>query len=390
MKILHLTTSLGGGAGIAARRIHEAELDSGIDSEILTLADRKKSNSYYEGALLTGNRASAYISSALTILQRSIVQNSLNLVTPYSLNIAGNLINAIKKFDVIHIHATYNLVNYATIKKLLDSNINIVVTMHDMRFFTGACHQSGSCAGFQKSCENCPQVRAPFRNSVSRNFERNIFLFTKYQNLKIVSPSEWLAGLAQTSSLLERQNIYVVRNPIPSEYNLRNRSRLPGPLRIGFIATNFQNPNKGFGDLTNALNLLAKTAFDFELILIGQGDVTDLDPKIARKIRITRTDSEMSMELNGMDWLMVPSRQDNCPNVIGEALMTGTKVLGSLAGGVPEISTQTVDVTNPEKFADRIRNLDKNHDRQSVAKFASKNFSFKPIAQQYIKVYQSY
>jgi hypothetical protein len=38
-----------------------------------------------------------------------------------------------------------------------------------------------------------------------------------------------------------------------------------------------------------------------------------------------------------LDILVVPSQQDNSPNVIVEALATGTRIIGTNSGGIPEL-----------------------------------------------------
>jgi glycosyltransferase involved in cell wall biosynthesis len=94
-----------------------------------------------------------------------------------------------------------------------------------------------------------------------------------------------------------------------------------------------------------------------------------------------------------MDLLVVPSRQDNSPNVIGEALMSGVRVLGSNVGGIPELMMEngcsTVDATSPRNFANQIlREMENTYSRLELATKASEKFSYKKIGTEVKKLYE--
>ena len=88
-----------------------------------------------------------------------------------------------------------------------------------------------------------------------------------------------------------------------------------------------------------------------------------------------------------MDILVVPSRQDNSPNVIGEALMNGVPVIGSNVGGIPELlhpfEMETLDTTDPQLLASSILNASgKQFDRNRIREQAKSIFGVEAVGNQ--------
>lgn len=109
-------------------------------------------------------------------------------------------------------------------------------------------------------------------------------------------------------------------------------------FRICFIGE-FDNPRKGQDlFLATAMELLSKRN-DLEFILVGGG--TRLDEYKCRfnheSIFFTGRLSSSLYVLQSSDLLVVPSWADSCPNTVLEALYNRIPVIGSRAGGIPEI-----------------------------------------------------
>ena len=102
----------------------------------------------------------------------------------------------------------------------------------------------------------------------------------------------------------------------------------------------------GFSDLRKGQDLFLKAAReltkkyeDIEFVLVGGGkSLQNYQVEYeSEKIQFRgRMDNPMSV-LKSADLLVVPSRADSCPNTVMEALFTGIPVIGSRAGGIPEI-----------------------------------------------------
>ena len=133
LRIVHLVTSLVGGAANAALRLNSALVQSGHESTVITVERRVKRAEINEvQAQMIGRRAQIF-SSVVTFLQRSLIQKSSDQVSPVNIDLLNWEDSRIQASDVIHLHALYNL---APIKNFLslDPNKVKVVTVHDERF----------------------------------------------------------------------------------------------------------------------------------------------------------------------------------------------------------------------------------------------------------------
>ena len=214
MKIIHLATSLNGGAGSAALRMNNALNILGEESMIIS-----------RNTVLAANNSSKIVSSVhplkklessgVTFLQSRILQRNNDLVTPGSIS-TYNIVNNIEleKADIIHIHAYYNLLSSSSLRRILMLGRPTFFTLHDQRLFTGGCHYSRDCTNFQVDCSECPQVRKPFTRLVKKSFSIQKEVFGFSENVELVSPSpmtlgelSWLLGTITRSIVLNNEAI---------------------------------------------------------------------------------------------------------------------------------------------------------------------------------------
>ena len=345
MRIAQVTTTLQGGAGIAAIRLSEALNRIGVDSSVVSQQ--------------MAGRGTSIRSKATSLAQRRLIQKGSDLIT--SISIDALRATETEEFDLLHFHSIYNLTSTQKLLKLAERK-HLVFTLHDQRLFTGGCHYSGSCVEYAKLCTSCPQVRFPFRGLVIRQKEL-IDKLTKNSNVHFISPSAWLAGLAEKA--ISKSNLHIIRNPIP-EYPKNNSLKAKEEIGIdsskyviGFVSVNLLNPLKGLKDLLAALEYIPYSSKKkLHLLLVGKNG----EHIVCREVESTLLDvGTLAGGLNpysAMDLLVVPSRQDNSPNVIGEAIMNGVPVLGSQIGGVPEILRElglpVVNMRDPKKLAEVI------------------------------------
>lgn len=381
MRVAQITTSLQGGAGIAAVRLSQALVHVGVDSEIVS--QRK-----------TGRRTSLS-SKATTVLQRSLVQSSSNLVTTFSHTALTNRV--LENFDLLHFHSTYNLVKIGEILRYAGER-PVFITLHDQRSITGGCHYSGECVQFSNDCSHCPQVKKPFWSQVVRE-KKLVNDLLQSPQVHIVSPSTWLAEM--TSQMIpSAKPVHIVRNPIPAttiaeEINLVKELRLEEKkFVIGFVSANLSNPLKGLEDLFNALDKLPLAIQKkIHLLLVGKSSVNFRNENISKSSFVMNNDISIENPYAFMNLLLVPSRQDNSPNVIGEAFMSGTRVIGSTVGGIPELLKEfecaAVDTTNPNLFASAILGeMSHRYSRTELSNKAQKIFGYSKIGNQVRSLYQ--
>ena len=387
MKVLHLTTSLVGGAGIASVRVNKALNLIGVESTILSR------NSFIQSSKLSS--ILTLFSSANTFVQSKVVQKSHDLVTPLSVNVLNINSKILNLADIIHIHSYYNLLNSSLLKALVAMHKPIFFTLHDQRLFTGGCHYSRECNNYFKNCSHCPQVKTPFQFLVKNSFLNQESIFANANNIELISPSIWLKDLAKGSKVLGGTPINVLRNPIPrifSEYPI-NHNRKQDELRIAFIAAQIDNPYKGLNVFIQAVNKIAKmNKAKITVVLIGKGREVIFDPLVKIQRNTAASDVDMAKILSKVDLLVVPSNQDNSPSVIGEALSMGVTVLGSRTGGITEILDEfrmpTFVVGDYGQLASKILDITEFKRKEEIRQQSKEYFSEEAIARKLLDFYK--
>ena len=389
MKILHLATSLSGGAGIAARRICEAQRSQGMDSRII---GGQTASAYslkpYE-KVHEGNLKDNLESSITTVMQRYALQNSSKLITSFSTN-KFKIKNTINDYELVHIHANYNFLNLSRILEL-SKRTATVVTLHDQRYFTGGCHYSFECNGYTGACENCPQVRSIFKFVPKMTLKKSIEAFGEMKNLEAIAPSEWIADLASKSRVLGNTKIWTVANPVPEVFKpLDNKNDESGFFKVGFVSQNLNNPYKGLDVLLQAISKI-ENKIQIELRLFGRGIIPIEHLKSRVVFAQFEGEEEASKAYNSCDLIIVPSSQDNFPSVVTEALSCGVPVIGSDIGGISEVlntfGLPTFQSGDAASLATLILNFNKFENHGDYAKQAEAQFSFKESARKHELIY---
>lgn len=335
-----LATSSRGGAGIAALRSFKALEKAGIDVEFFSLD--KQINFSGDAKSVAISIFTTLTRKFLTFTQRIFIQKSQNLVTPVSLdsfsqfskNLSGN-------YDIIHVHAFYNLLSIKGFSSLNTIGKKVVFTLHDERLFTGGCHYSGACNQFEASCSSCPLVPSYLQAVPRKAQELASEYFLANNEIAIIAPSDWIAYKGMKSKSFQNKQIHVLRNPIPDlffEVSPIKIENVDTKLRIGFSSFSLSNPLKGFKLLLEALSSINnEQKRQLKVILATQNSNMDLPEDIEFLIMSPSNELELKEFYGEIDVLVVPSLEDNSPSVIGEALAMGVPVIGSNIGGIPEI-----------------------------------------------------
>ena len=364
LRILQLATSTGGGAGIAARRTHEALIENNSDSTLITLTDYAKARKVFE---VKRSRIDKLKSSALTAFQSYFLQSSDQLLTAVSRNTFKKQDIDISSYQVIHIHAYYNLLSTHQIIDLCQKypEKRFFVTLHDERFLTGGCHYSQGCSNVLSGCKRCPQATPLGELYVRHDYRIKLKGLNGMGNLQLISPSAWLQELARVNPATKDLVSHVVRNPVPKIFfETKPTLRAASPLRIAFVSAHLGTRMKGLTTLVEALNLIAEKGFSdsFELVLVGHGQVPDfLDERIKFENFLSESDEQTAQILSTCHILALPSIQDNLPSTMTEALCAGLSVVGTKTGGIDEILTSynqlTVEPQRPHEFAEALLSL---------------------------------
>lgn len=141
----------------------------------------------------------------------------------YSYVSTKRLINYIEEFkpDLIHIHELHAY--FVNIRQLLDyikeKNIPVVWTFHCEYMYTGKCGHAYKCNNFIDGCGNCPSIK-DYPKSIWFDKTREMLKEKKEAmdglNVRIVTPSKWLANRVKQSFLKDRE-ISVIHNGIDTD-----------------------------------------------------------------------------------------------------------------------------------------------------------------------------
>ncbi len=216
MNILLINNSdLSGGASRAAYRLHKGLQGIGAISQMLV----QEKYSDDKTVLAPELRISQGIArSKLTfdaLLLKFYRQRSQ---TTFSLQwLPDKVIPKVTEIDpdIINLHWINGaFMQIETIAKLKRP---VVWTIHDMWAFTGGCHYSGECDRYIANCGACPQLGSDHRWDLSHWIWQRKTKAWKDLNLTIVSPSNWLAKCARSSSLLKDLRIEVIPNGLDTQ-----------------------------------------------------------------------------------------------------------------------------------------------------------------------------
>lgn len=223
----------------------------------------------------------------------------------------------------------------------------VVWTLHDEWTFTGGCHyRPHGCRGFRERCGRCPELNSRREHDLSRwNWKRKKGLWEK-ANFMVVTPSRWLAEIAQSASLLAGRRIEVIPNAVDTSlFHPMGRAmsrallglRPEVPLFLFGAHGALTDWRKGMDLWRRVLPVVAERFPGAEAMLAGTpvGTLGEA-PLPVHELGIL-TAERMALAMATADAVVVPSRMENLPNMVAESLACGTPVAAFAVGGIPEM-----------------------------------------------------
>lgn len=308
--------------------------------------------------------------------------------------------------DIVHLHELHGY--YINIKKIVSHlkchKIPTLWTFHCEFMYTGKCGHTNDCERWKTGCGQCPQLSTYpasfFLDQTQSMLRQKQEMFANFDNLKIITPSEWLANRVK-QSFLQGKAIDVIYNGIDTEIfqprtenNLRKELGIKTKHIILSIAPDLMSEHKG----GQAILDLAKrmTMHDITFIMIGvkrPDKITNSNiiaiPKISDKILL-------SQYYSLADFFLLTSKKETFSLVCAESLACGTPIIGYDAGATAEVAPpgyglfvkngDTDSLYNVAIHA--INNINQFNPPESCVKYARNNFSKNAMISNYLNAYK--
>jgi len=344
-----------GGSPRAAYRLHRSLLEVGCESAVLAVdkktADRRVFSATRHASL---NRWRVKLDRSFMLLGRAGWHKPREAFSfqYFGIRLAG-LINRWEA-DVLNIHWAPN--GFLRIEDLALVTKPIVWTLHNMHPFTGGCHYSGDCRGYESDCRGCPilGLHLPFLDAawVLRRKHR---WYPK--GTAVISPSRWMNECAQASSVFRGSSFYTIPNSVDTDL-FRPGSKAQARRALGirpdarfvilFGASNaVEDRRKGYQLVRAALDHLRRrsAADGIELLVFGNSrsgpEATAGVPTVF--LGHIREDSALATAYQAADLFLLPSLEDNLPNTMLEAMACALPCAGNCVGGMPDLIADGVN-----------------------------------------------
>ena len=414
MRILIVNTSeRAGGAAVAANRLMEALNNHGAKAKMLV---RDKQS----GALTVVSLPPSWKQHWNFLWERCCIWFHLRFRRQHLFDIdianAGTDITSLREFqeaDIIHLHwVNQGMLSLKDIRKILQSGKKVVWTMHDIWPATSICHLTLDCRNFETHCQQCRLLPGGgSTNDLAAKIWRQKQRMLEGQHLTFVACSQWLAGEARKSALLQGQTITSIPNPIDThlyrpldQQEARQALGLPHDQRlILFVSQRATNPYKGMQYLTEACERLVNQYPEMKentavVVLGGHAEeVTAPLPFKSYALGYVNDEQRIVKVYNAADVFVLPSLSENLPNTIMESMACGVPCVGFRIGGIPEEIDHQENgyVAAYRDAADLARGIrwvldeaPREEVRSACLRKVAHNYSQQRVAQRYIEIYE--
>ena len=338
-----------GGAAIATRRLIQG-LKERYDIEYLYIVDVSKTTSYALPKNMQYARDSMFKKAIENVINTySSRLGYLYTFLPFSKKNIEKIVHDFKP-DIIVLNNIHGGYFQTSLIETLSKKTPLVWILHDMWAITGKCEYSYDCDRWMDGCGECPYLDEYPR--VHKDKTKQLWEWKKqiYQNsnLAIVTPSRWLYESVGKSPLLSQKKRYNIPCVIdldifkPKEKAAAKKvlGIAKGSITLMFAPYDVNIKRKGFDLLLEVLRSIdGKIDKKVTLLLVGNSLGKDVEFRsfTVKEVGFVQNEEMLSICYNASDIFLLPSRNDNYPLVLMEAVSCGVPCITFDVGGCGEI-----------------------------------------------------
>lgn len=405
MKILHITTMDHGGAGIAARRIHEALLKQGVESRMLvrfkksdddtiTMAQPNKGLYSPPSIPLCEKIVRAMRRRGRCLTEVEHYERQMELLdrqhgAAFTMPISNyDLTNhpLLQWADILHLHWVENFLDYPTFFSAIEKPV--VWTFHDENIAYGGFH-------YTDEAERLKEPFAKLENAFCK-IKKDAFADAGH-SIHMVALSAMMEQFCHQHALMTQLPVEVIHNGIrPEDFNMLDRHfcretlGIPDEKRVlCFCASDINDNRKGLDTLVRVLESMHLS--NIALLCVGQGRLPKCDISIIGTGPITNP-RLLSVAYSAADLFVMPSYQEAFAQAPLEAMACGCPVVAFPCSGTEELIREDNGVRcsdfTEQALADGIGEaLERMYSHEAIRRNTLARFDIAIIAHQYINLY---
>ena len=410
IRVAHIAPVFTTGGTSAASRIMKAQESTGIAAYMMVHeGDSRENVRFFKKSNRSSNPKNKWPARLDSIPIRACSKRKRDL--PWSAGLVGcrvaKQINA-QTPDIVNLHWATS--GWFSLRDLSRIKSPIVFTCHDVWPVTAGCHCNLGCDKWKQQCDRCPQLGDGLLGLDVAHFlwEKKRENYLRFRDLVLVTPSRWLAQMVRESELFSGRRVEVIPNCLDmdifkpgSKSESREKLNLPKERKvILFGAVNAMHTSyKGFQLLKETLEKLKARSpmTDYHLAIFGASEIETKLPFPTSFFGNITEENKIAELYRSADLFVTPSRQDNFPNTVLEALFSGVPTVAFEVGGIPEMvkhkeNGYIAKAFDPSDFADGIEWCMESEERlrslgEKAREYAEKSFSPKIISKRYIDLY---
>lgn len=407
LKVVHISTSDDGGAGLAAYRLHHALLSQGVESYMLVAIKTKDEKEIVQASSSlklvyqpSKNRLIRGIKKLLrkrglfqTRMER--IQHQMDILSQSHPGVfftsAVSVYDLsqhplVQQADVIHLHWVQNFLNYDTFFENVKKPI--VWTLHDLNPFYGGFHHAMLREKYYNDYQNLEEEFYAIKRSA----------LSGRSNVTIVAISSQMHRLIAKHEFFKDKVIVDIFNGVDDkQFKLLDRQVVRSLLGISPKTKVFLFANRSLNDSQKGLDILCK-AFeslsieDGLLVCLGEGTIPACNKIKIRQFKPVSDIEWLSQLYSVADFLVFPSFQEAFSLTTLEAMCCGTPVIMTPVSGSDDLindfnGIRCADFT-PEAISKGIHMaIEKEYNREKIREDIITRFNLEGIANDYLKLY---